>query len=205
MKALILVDLQNDFMPWGSVGAPDADEIIPIANRLMEFFDLVVASQDWHPINHISFAANHPWRMPGRVIELGGVSQLLWTMHCVEHSFGAELATGLNTGKIPKVIKKGTNPNVDCYGVFFENDGKSSTGLEDFLKKESVDEVFVLGPAADFGVKFTALDAIRLGFKTTVILDGCRWLDSDVKNIEKTLEELKSKGVQIIHSDELKA
>lgn len=205
MRALILVDFQNDFMPWGSVGAPNADEIIPIANRLMEHFDLVVASQDWHPINHKSFAANHPWRLPGREIELGGNTQLLWTMHCVEHSFGAELVTELNPGNISKIIKKGTNPDVDCYGVFLENDGKKPTGLEDYLKKESVDEVFVMGPAAEFGVKQTALDAIRLGFRANVILDGCRWLDTDVKNIEKTLEELKSKGVQIIHSYELKA
>ena len=204
MKALILVDLQNDFLPWGSIPIEDSEELIPIANQLLEQFDIIVASQDWHPANHKCFAANHPWRMPGQVIDVNGIPQMLWTIHCVQDNFGAEFVSDLNTYKISKIIRKGTNIEVDSYSVFFENDHKKSNGLEEYLKINKIDEVYIMGLTADFGVKYTALDAVRLGFKTKVIIDGCRWYDSKDKNKEQTLNEMKIKGIQIIKLDELK-
>jgi nicotinamidase/pyrazinamidase len=202
LKALILIDLQNDFMPWGSVGIEKSNEIIPLANQIMEHFNLVVASQDWHPADHKSFAANHPWRMPGQVIDLHGIPQLLWTMHCVQHSFGAELVNGLNANRISKIFQKGVNSGVDSYSIFFENDHKNSSGLEDYLKSHKVKEIFIMGLTTDFGVKYSALDAVQLGFKTNVIIDGCQWFD--LENVEKTLNELKIENIQIINADDLR-
>ncbi len=204
LKALILVDLQNDFMPWGSVPIEGSDEVIPLANRLMDQFELIVASQDWHPANHKCFAANHPWRMPGQVIEINGNAQLLWTMHCVQESFGAELGIELDIDKISKIFKKGTNIEMDSYSAFFENDPKKSNGLDEYLKQEKVDEIFIIGLMTDFGVKQTAEDAVKLGFKTNVIIDGCRWYDYSKENIEKSISEMKNEGVKIIHSSHLK-
>ena len=204
MKALILIDLQNDFMSWGSVPIEGSDEVIPLANRLMEQFDLVLASQDWHPANHNCFAANHPWRMPGQVIEIDDNIQLLWTMHCVQESFGAELGVELDTDKISKIFRKGTNAGMDSYSVFFENNHKKSNGLDEYLKTQQVDEIFIIGIMTDFGVKQTAKDAVKLGYQTNVIIDGCRWYDSSKENIEKTISEMKRDGVKIIHSDDLK-
>ena len=203
MRALILSDLQNDFMPWGSLGIEKSDEIIPIANKLMEQFDLVIAAMDWHPANHQSFAANHPWRLPGQIMEIDGKSQKLWTIHCVHDTLGAELANGLSTVKIIRFVKKGRERSIESYGAFCENDPEMRDNLVTFLKDNKVESIFVLGTLADFGVKYTAIDATRQEFKTNVIIDACRWFDPSNENVEKTLNELKNKGVKIINSTEL--
>ena len=203
MKALILIDIQNDFMPWGSVGIEKSDEIIPMANLLIEQFDLVVASQDWHPANHQSFAANHPWRKPGQIIEINGKPQLLWTMHCVQDTLGAELVDALEKEKISKIIQKGSSSEVDSYSAFFENYHKKSSDLEAYLKGKQVEEVFIMGLAAEFGVKYTATDAVEFGFKTSVISDACRWFDPSYENIDNSIKEMKSQGIQLIQSADL--
>lgn len=202
-KALILVDLQNDFCPFGALAVAEGDQIIPIANNLMEQFDIVVATQDWHPANHGSFAANHPWRKPGQVIDLNGLQQILWPIHCVQNSFGAEFVKDLNTDKITKIFPKGTDPEIDSYSGFFDNGHRKATGLGDYLKAQSVEEVFVLGLATDYCVKFTALDAVELGFKTNLVIDASRGVNLHEGDVDKAVEEMKSKGVQLINSNEV--
>ena len=201
MKALILLDLQNDFMPWGSAGIEKADEIIPLANQMMDKFDLVVAGMDWHPVDHQSFAANHPWRLPRNVMEIDGRPQLLWTIHCVQNTLGAELANGLDESKINYTVKKGQHKSIESYGVFCENDTEMRDDLVNYLKNKKVDAVYILGALADFGVKFSAIDAVKQGFETYVLLDACRWYDATPENIEKTNSELSENGVKIIKSE----
>lgn len=202
-RALILVDIQNDFMPWGALPVAEGDKIVSIANELMDKFDLVVASQDWHPANHGSFAANHPWRKPGQVIELNGLQQILWTMHCVQDTFGAEFSADLNTEKIDKIFQKGTDVGIDSYSSFFDNGHEKSTGLGDFLKDENVEEVFVMGLATDYCVKFTALDSVDLGFKTYLVEDGCRGVNMETEDSQKAILGMKNKGVVLMKSEDL--
>jgi nicotinamidase/pyrazinamidase len=203
MKALILVDLQNDFCPGGALEVKEGDQVIPVANALMEKFDLVVATQDWHPANHGSFAANHPWRKPGQVIDLHGLPQVLWPIHCVQESFGAEFVQELNASKINKVFVKGTDPEIDSYSGFFDNGHRKATGLGDFLKEQEVNAVYVLGLATDYCVKFTALDAIELGFETYLVEDGCRGVNLEPGDVDKAIEEMREKGIQILQSTEI--
>ena len=165
MKALILVDLQNDFLPGGALAVPEGDRVIPVANKLQAHFDLVVATRDWHPPDHSSFAANHHGQKPGDWIDLDGVSQILWPPHCVQNSHGADLAAGLDTSKVRKVFFKGTDPRIDSYSTFFDNRHLKSTGLGDYLRERGVDEVYLMGLATDYCVKYSALDARGLGFR----------------------------------------
>lgn len=203
MKALLLIDIQNDFCPLGALPVAEGDQVVPIANQLMDQFELVVATQDWHPANHGSFAANHPWRKPGQVIELNGLSQILWTIHCVQGSFGAELVAELEADKIDKIFHKGTDPSIDSYSGFFDNGHKKSTGLSDFLKGKGVDEVFIMGLATDYCVKFTVLDALQLGFKTNLIIDGCRGVNLEKGDSEKAVQEMEEKGAKVLQSGEV--
>ncbi len=203
MKALILVDLQIDFCPGGALEVKEGDQTIPIANALMDQFDVVVATQDWHPANHGSFAANHPWRKPGQIIDLNGLQQILWPIHCVQESFGAEFHPDLDLSKINKIFPKGTDPEIDSYSGFFDNGHRKATGLGDFLKKKSISDVYVLGLATDYCVKFTAIDALDLGFKTTLIEDACRGVNLQEGDVEKAIGDMKEKGIQIIQSSEL--
>ncbi len=203
MKALILVDLQNDFCPGGALEVAQGDQVIPIANQLMDRFELVVATQDWHPANHKSFAANHPWRKPGQIIDLNGLEQILWPIHCVQESFGAEFVPELNTSAIQHIFQKGTDPEIDSYSGFFDNGHRKTTGLGDFLKEQQVKEVFILGLAADYCVKFTVLDALELGFKTNLIKDGTRGVNLQVEDTQKAFKEMEAKGANLITSQEL--
>src|SRR5258708_5026703 len=157
MKALILVDLQNDFLPSGALPVPRGDAVIPLANQLQGAFKLVVATQDWHPANHRSFAANHPGKQPGDVIELRKIKQILWPVHCVQHTNGAEFHSSLRLNHVNKVFKKGTDTEIDSYSGFFDNGHLRATGLGDYLKEKKVTEVYILGLATDYCVKFTAL------------------------------------------------
>lgn len=205
MKALLLIDLQIDFCPGGALEVQEGDQVIPIANQLMEQFDLVVATQDWHPADHGSFAANHPWRRPGQVIELNGLQQVLWPIHCVQDSFGALFHPKLNQGGITKIFVKGTDPTIDSYSGFFDNGHRKATGMGEYLKEQGVTEVFVMGLATDYCVKFTALDALGLGFDTHLIADASRGVNLQEGDVDRAIEEMQQKGVKITASAQLLA
>ncbi len=205
MKALILVDLQHDFCPGGALPVPEGDAVIPLANALQGRFDLVVATRDWHPANHASFAASHPGRKAGEVIELDGLAQVLWPVHCVEGTWGAEFHPALDRRRIAQVFRKGTDPRIDSYSGFFDNGRRHSTGLADYLRQRGVSEVFVCGLATDYCVKFTALDAVELGFATRVVLDACRGVDLQPGDVRRAVDEMQSRGVVMVDSDTLLA
>jgi len=197
VEALVIVDIQNDFLPGGTLAVPEGDGIIPLVNELAEKFELVVATQDWHPAHHGSFAASHPGQSPGDVIELDGLEQILWPVHCVQNTGGAEFASGLKLDKISKVFQKGTDPNIDSYSGFFDNGHRKATGLEDYLKRTGVDQVYIVGLAADYCVKFTALDARQVGFTTTVIKDATRAVNLTPGDFQKALAEMEEQGIMI--------
>ena len=201
MRALILVDIQNDFMPGGALPTRGGDEIIGVVNRLQKLFPLVVATQDWHPQNHGSFASNHPGRKPGEVIDLNGLPQVLWPDNCVQESSGAELHADLDQEPIAEVIRKGTDPAIDSYSGFFDNAHRKATGLEDVLRSKGVTEVHVVGLATDYCVKYTALDSLSLGFRTVVISDACRGVDLHEGDIEAALLEMRNAGAEVIDSE----
>ena len=204
MKALILVDIQNDFLPGGALAVPKGDEVIPVANKVSPKFDLVVATQDWHPRDHGSFAANHPGKKVGDVIDLHGLRQVLWPVHCVQNTRGAELAPALDVSRVRKVVRKGTDPAIDSYSGFFDNDHRKSTGLADYLREQKVTEVFVMGLATDYCVKFTALDAVqRAKLKATLIEDGSRGINLRPGDIEAAVKEMREAGVNVVRSDAL--
>lgn len=197
MKALILVDIQNDFLPGGALAVPDGDAVIPVANLLQPQFPLVVATQDWHPASHGSFAANHPGKKTFEQIDLNGLPQTLWPVHCVQETTGAELAPGLNRKCIAKIFQKGTDPGVDSYSGFFDNGHRRATGMAEWLKAKGATEVFVCGLATDYCVKFTALDAIGAGFKTHLIEDASRGVNLQPDDVKNAIAEMKHAGVVI--------
>jgi len=203
MEALLLVDLQNDFLPGGALGVPEGDQVIPVANRVQEYFDIVIATADWHPPGHGSFASSHPGCKAGDVIELSGMPQVLWPDHCVQHTEGAEFSPHLNTGKIAKVIYKGMDPEIDSYSGFFDNGRQKATGLETYLRDQKVDTVYVMGLATDYCVKYTALDAVSLGYRTWLIEDGCRGVEVAEGDVERALAEMKAAGVRVVKSGDL--
>lgn len=203
MRALILVDIQNDFLPGGALAVPDGDAVVPVANALMPRFSLVVATQDWHPAGHGSFAAQHPGRAPGQVITLGGVPQVLWPTHCVQHTRGAEFAAGLERARIGRVFVKGTDPEIDSYSGFFDNGRRKATGLGEFLREAGVDEVTVLGLATDYCVKFTALDALSLGLRVQLVVDGCRGVELQAGDCARAIAEVRAAGGVVVTSAEL--
>lgn len=205
MKALILVDIQNDFLPGGALAVSEGDAVIPIANELARRFDLVVATQDWHPKNHGSFAANHEGASIGDVIELDGLSQILWPVHCVQNTAGAELASALEPFRIKKVFPKGTDVNIDSYSGFFDNGHRKATGLGDYLKEQGVTDVSVCGLATDYCVKFTTLDALELGFATTLVEDASRGVNLNEGDVERAIVEMRDKGARVASSSGIKA
>ncbi len=164
MRALILVDIQNDFMPFGALPVPDGDAVVPVANALAPLFPLVVATQDWHPPGHGSFASAHPSAKPGDVTTLGGVEQVLWPDHCVQNMPGASFHSGLDVAYITHVVRKGVDPAIDSYSAFFDNDRRSSTGLSDLLERHGVHELVVLGLATDYCVRATVRRHGRAGW-----------------------------------------
>ena len=200
MEALIVVDVQNDFIPGGALAVPGGDEVIPLVNRLQTGFELIVATRDWHPRDHGSFAANHPGKRVGDSIELGGLRQTLWPVHCVQNTPGADFAPGLNADRWAKVVVKGTDASIDSYSGFYDNGHRRATGLGDYLKHKGVSRVFVAGLATDYCVKFTALDAQALGFGTHVVRDCCRGVDLDPGDVERAVDEMKAAGVGILES-----
>lgn len=200
MKALILTDMQNDFLPGGALAVPDGDAVIAAANKLQESFPLVVATQDWHPANHGSFAANHPGKKVFERIELNGLPQTLWPVHCVQNTYGAALASTLNQERIAKIFRKGTDPGIDSYSALFDNAHRKSTGLGEWLKEKGVTKVFVCGLATDYCVKFTSLDAVQFGFTTHLIEDASRGVNLHPDDVKSAINEVKRAGVEVIQS-----
>lgn len=199
MKALIIVDLQNDFLPGGMLAVPKGDEIVPIINQLQQKFEVIVATQDWHPKDHESFADVHD-KKPGDTILLHKTKQILWPRHCVQGSSGAAFFSGLDMSRISKIFRKGSDKQVDSYSCFFDNDHKSSTGLEVFLKENKATDLFIAGLATDYCVKYSVLDACRLGFNTFVIKDAVQGIDLNPGDIEKAFKKMKNAGAKIVES-----
>lgn len=198
MRALVLVDLQYDFCPGGALAVPGGDETIAVAQRLMPRFDIVVATQDWHPLDHGSFAANHPGTSPGQVIDLDGQRQVLWPAHCVQDTRGAELHAGLDRHRISEVIRKGVDPRIDSYSGFFDNGHQKDTGLAAWLKERGVRQLYVLGLATDYCVKFTVLDACELGFEVWVVEDGCRAVERAPGDGDRAFHAMRAAGATVI-------
>jgi nicotinamidase/pyrazinamidase len=203
MSALIVVDLQNDFLPGGALPVPHGDEVIPLANELQRRFELVLATQDWHPPDHGSFAANHPGKKPGDRIMLDGIEQVLWPVHCVQNTRGAEFAHSFDTSQIAHVFQKGIERNIDSYSTFFDNAHRRHTGLADYLKTRSIKDIYLMGLALDYCVKYSALDARDLGLNAHVIIDGCRGIELEPGDIGRALEEMKQAGATILKSSDL--
>jgi nicotinamidase/pyrazinamidase len=198
MKALLLIDIQNDFLPGGALAVPEGDQIIPVVNHLIPQFDLVVATQDWHPADHASFAANHPGRAIFETIDLDGLPQTLWPVHCVQNSGGALFAPELNTRAIERVFPKGLNARIDSYSGLFDNGHRASTGMAEWLRERRVTELFVVGLATDYCVKFTVLDALREGFAVRVITSACRGVELQSGDCGRALDEMTRAGAVLM-------
>src|SRR3954465_7991774 len=202
-RALILVDLQNDFVPGGALAVREGDRVIPIANRVQQAFDLIVASRDWHPRDHGSFAANHPGRKVGEVIDLNGLPQILWPVHCVQNTWGADFVPGLDTSRIERVFLKGTDKEIGSYSAFFDNGHRKSTGMGEYLREKGVRDVYVCGLATDYCVNFTALDARQLGFNIQLIEDASRGVNLKPDDSVNALDGIRRVGGHIIRSESL--
>lgn len=205
-KALLIIDLQNDFCTNGALAVPNAEEIIPIINKLIDsgYYDLIVASQDCHPAGHISFAEQHQNRNVFEKTTLDcGTEQIIWPVHCVENTYGAELHNELHSDGINYIQKKGTHPNIDSYSAFADNAKSAKTGLDEHLKEEGINELHVCGLATEYCVKFSIIDALHMLPGVTIIFieDASRGLNQN--DIQKAKEEIISKGVRIMNSYEI--
>lgn len=202
-KALILVDLQNDFCSGGRLAVPRGEEVMPVANRLQPLFDLVIATKDWHPAGHVSFVSTHPGHRVGDLVMVDNIPQELWPDHCIQGSPGAEFHPHLEAHSITKIFLKGTDPLIDSYSTFFDNEHLRSTGLAAYLREQGVEELYVMGLATDYCVKYTCRDAVRLGFKVYVIEDGCRGVELRPGDVAKAFEEMRGEGVGLVKSSEV--
>ena len=200
--ALIVVDVQNSFIPGGSLAVPNGDEIVPLINTLAARFENVVLTQDWHPANHISFASQHPGMQPFETIEVDYGTQVLWPDHCIQGSDGAALHKGLDIPRAQAIIRKGFNPQVDSYSAFVEADRKTNTGLDGYMRNRRITTMYVVGLATDFCVAWTAMDARNLGFKALVIEDACRSIDTG-GSLARAWIEMTRLGVERIQSIDL--
>jgi nicotinamidase/pyrazinamidase len=203
MNALILVDLQNDFLPDGALAVPQGDEVIPLADELQQRFDLVVATKDWHPPDHGSFATNHKGKKPGDRIILDGLEQILWPVHCVQNTEGAEFAAAFDTSRIAHIFHKGTERMIDSYSTFFDNAHRRHTGLAHYLEKRGIQDIYLMGLALDYCVKYSALDARQLGLNTHVILDGCRGIELEPGDGARALDEMERAGAILLKSGDI--
>lgn len=205
MKALVVVDMENDFMPGGALGVEGGDEVILIINDLIPRFSLVVACRDWHPPNHVSFAASHPGKKVGDRIKVKGREQVLWPVHCVQNTPGAELVDILNRENISELFSKGTEPDIDSYSAFFDNARLKSTGLGEYLKGRGVTEVYLAGLTTEYCILYSALDALEMGFKVFVIIDACRPINLKPRDDLRAIEKIVEKGGNIIISKDLES
>jgi nicotinamidase/pyrazinamidase len=201
--ALILVDVQNDFIPGGALEVREGDQIVPLINSFQSKFDHVIATQDFHPADHGSFATQHPGKNPNDQIDLFGLTQILWPVHCVQGTKGADFHSELDQSHWEAVFQKGKNPQVDSYSGFFDNARRGDTGLGDYLKEREIRKVFVCGLALDYCVKFTALDAQSLGFETFLIADATRAVNINPEDGSNAIAEMVAAGITILNSNEL--
>lgn len=201
MKTLIILDVQNDFMPGGSLAVPHGDLIVPVINNLLDKFDLIIATQDWHPPNHKSFASNHPGKKPYEKITLHGKEQILWPDHCIQGTKGADFHPNLEKRPIEAIFRKGIHPEIDSYSGFYDNNRQKRTGLAGFLREKGASRLYFCGLCADICVYYSLKDAISEGFNNYLIEDATRPLNTD--NFQKIKQELFAKGVHIIKSTAL--
>jgi nicotinamidase/pyrazinamidase len=201
--ALIIVDVQNDFIPEGALAVAEGDQVVPLINSFQEKFDHIIATQDFHPSNHGSFSTQHPGKNPYDQIDLVGLRQTLWPVHCVQGTKGADFHSDLNQSLWEAVFQKGKNPQVDSYSGFFDNARRGDTGLGDYLKEKGIRKVFVCGLALDYCVKFTALDAQSLGFETYLISDATRAVNIAPEDGQEAIQEMAAAGITILTSKDL--
>jgi len=202
-SALLVVDVQNDFCPGGALGVPDGDAVVGPINGLMPRFRHVVATQDWHPADHASFAAAWPGHAVHDTIEVDGIPQVLWPPHCVQGSKGAEFHAGLRIERASIILRKGASPRLDSYSALFENDRHTPTGLEGWLRSLGVSVIYLTGLATDYCVYYSALDALRLNFQVVVVTDCVRGVDFPPGNVGRRLERLRKAGCSLVASSEL--
>lgn len=200
MESLLLIDIQCDFLPGGPLAVPEGDAIIPVVNRLLNYFEVIAATQDWHPANHKSFASYHTGRKPFERINVNGVNQTLWPDHCVQGTDGANFASSLNTKPVQAIFRKGTHSDIDSYSGFYDNDHRQSTGLAGYLREKKVDAVYLVGLAGDICVFATAMDSLQEGFGTYIIEDGTRPLNA--VSFKSCLQKFIGKGGKVIQSNE---
>jgi nicotinamidase/pyrazinamidase len=200
MKALLLIDIQNDFLPGGALAVPFGDEILDPVNALIPRFELVIASQDWHPANHASFAANHPGKGVGDRIVVDGVPQILWPVHCVQNTPGAALSPALNRAGIHQVVQKGQDPLIDSYSAFYDNEHRRSTGLAELLRARDVSHLYLAGLATDYCVQFSALDALAEGFAVTLIEDAARGVNLHPADVANAVALMRGRGATLTTS-----
>lgn len=201
MRTLIIVDVQNDFIPGGSLAVPGGDRIVPVINRIIPAFDLVVATQDWHPVGHLSFASNHPGKEPFDKTDLDGMEQVLWPDHCVQGTVGADFHGDLEMRSVEAIFRKGTDRSIDSYSGFYDNGHNKSTGLAGYLREKGAMSLWFCGLAADICVFFTLKDALKEGFTVNLIQDATSPLDQETFNNQ--LDELRSGGAIIMKAEEL--
>lgn len=194
-QALIVIDVQNDFCPGGALAVTGGDQIVPGINALMADFDTVILTQDWHPAGHSSFASQHPGHAPLDMIDMPYGPQVLWPDHCIQDTDGAAFHPGLDTNG-DLIIRKGFRPQIDSYSAFFENDHKTPTGLEGYLRTRGICDLTMVGLATDFCVNYSAVDAAKLGFNVTVRLDLCRAIDAN-GSLDAALTGMKQAGVTL--------
>ena len=196
-KALIVIDVQNDFCPGGALAVAEGDRIVAPINALMAKFDAVILTQDWHPAGHSSFASQHPGKAPMEMIDMPYGPQVLWPDHCIQGSPGANFHPELEWTRAEMVIRKGFRPEIDSYSAFFENDHATPTGLSGYLKERGIAEVVLAGLATDFCVGFSALDAVTCGFKTSVVMQACRAIDLD-GSLAAMTDKMRAAGVHLL-------
>jgi nicotinamidase/pyrazinamidase len=195
-EALIVIDVQNDFCPGGALAVEGGNDIVPLINQLMQRFENIVLTQDWHPADHSSFASQHKGRAPFETIEMSYGPQTLWPDHCVIGSKGAAFHPGLDVNDSDLIIRKGFRQAVDSYSAFFENDHKTPTGLSGYLRERSIGKLSFAGLATDFCVAYSALDARKLGFEAEVLLGACRGIDL-AGSMEDMLGKMRAAGVEL--------
>ena len=202
MKALLIIDVQNDFCEGGALEVPNGSTIVPIVNQLLKKFDAVIQTQDWHPSNHASFASSHDKKEPYDNIELDYGTQVLWPDHCVQASEGADFHPDLNTTKSQVIIRKGFRPGIDSYSAFYENDHQTKTGLTGYLNTRGITDLYTVGLATDFCVKWSVLDGLKEGFNMHIIEDAVKGIDID-GSVDDAWDEMKSEGVTFVHSESI--
>lgn len=202
-SVLLIIDMQNDFCPGGALEVPEGDRIITTINRISPYFQRVVATQDWHPYDHVSLARNQSSHDVGETVKINDIDQYLWPDHCIQGSEGAELHPDLDTSPVHLILRKGFRTELDSYSAFFENDKETTTGLHSYLQSMNIDNVYITGLALDYCVYYSALDAVELGYNVYVIQDASKGIDEPKDNLKKALSNMQSKGVHLVQSESL--